>query len=63
MRWPARHVALAMFGGSIGGGVASLVHDWVLGLALWSPGRLGIALLVGALIGFLCTRLVRPNDL
>jgi len=61
MRWSARDVALAMFSGSVGGGLAALVHGWVLGQ--WSPGRFGIAFLVGALIGFLCTRFVRPNDL
>jgi|RhiMetdeSRZDD1v2_1073273.scaffolds.fasta_scaffold35521_4 hypothetical protein len=62
MRWSGRAVALAIIAGSVGGGLAVLVHDWVLGLSLWSPGRLGVTLALGALIGFLCTLVVRPND-
>jgi hypothetical protein len=62
MPWSGRDVALAIIAGSVGGGLAVLVHDGVLGLARWSPGRLGVCLVVGAGIGLLCALVVRPRD-
>jgi hypothetical protein len=62
MRWSGRHVALAMVSGGVGGALAAVGHAWALGLPLWQPLHLGVCGAVGACIGLLCTRFVRPSD-
>ena len=62
MRWSGRHVALAMVSGGVGGALAAVGQAWALGLPLWQPLPLGVYGAVGACIGLLCTRFVRPSD-
>jgi hypothetical protein len=62
MEWSGRDVALAMVAGGGGGVLAALVRDWAVGIPLWQPDLLGVCFAVGACIGLLCTRFVRPSD-